>query len=117
MEPAARRRFLVEVPGRVAVAGSRGTLERQYERIRIALEEVEDEFEAPVLVVLTRIARGRLDEAQLAAALQTCRDAVVDALGIPFDDPGITWRRCQEERVGQAGLRIEICALEADGGG
>jgi hypothetical protein len=113
VEPAARRSFLVEVPGPVAVTRSRGALERRYERIRAALEEIEDEFETPVLVVLTRIDRHPLDEARLAAALRICRDAVVDALGIPADDPGVAWRQRQEPVVGKAALRIEIRALGA----
>jgi hypothetical protein len=55
----------------------------------------------PLVVTLTRLSPGTLDDDNLRPALKSVRDGVADALGLPDDrDPRVEWRygqRTQKE--------------------
>ena len=69
-----------------------GELDDRYEKIRFALHQREDEVEPPLTVTLCRRAAAALAEEDLAAALEICRDAMVDVLGVAADEPAVEWR-------------------------
>jgi hypothetical protein len=81
----------------------------QYEEVRFALGEFEDRIDPPLTVTLTREAAASLDESDLREALQTCRDAVVDVLGVASDEPGVTWRY-EQRRAEVEGVHVEVRA-------
>lgn len=63
----------------------------------------------PVIVLMTRVSAGELDDDGLRAALKSVRDGIADAYGIADNDPAIVWEyaqargaRCQYE------VRIQI---------
>jgi hypothetical protein len=88
---------------RTALDCSPEELDRQYETVRVALQAHEDELDPPLTVILTRAASDTLSPADLETALFTCRDALIDVLGVAADEPGVTWvyaqRRATEEAV------------------
>ena len=45
----------------------------------------------PLLVTLTRESAGILDDDNLRGALKAVRDGVADWLGVPDNDPRVTW--------------------------
>jgi hypothetical protein len=63
----------------------------------------------PVVVTITRIAPRALDGDNAQAAAKNCRDGVADHLGVPDNDPRVTWLYAQERGgVGEYAVRIEI---------
>lgn len=51
----------------------------------------------PLVVWLTRLSPGTLDDDGLRAALKSVRDGVADALGIKDNDPRVRWEYAQEK--------------------
>lgn len=63
----------------------------------------------PVVVTMTRLSAGKLDDDNLQGACKAVRDGIADAYGIPDNDPRITWRYNQERcERGKFGVRIEV---------
>lgn len=95
--------YTARIPIRTPLDCSPEELDRQYEALRFALQEHEDELDPPLVVTLTREAPDTLSQADLETALLTCRDAMVDVLGVGADEPGVVWRhaqlRAEEEAV------------------
>jgi len=52
----------------------------------------------PVTVTLTRVGVRLLDDDNLAGGFKAVRDGIADRLGVPDNDPRITWR--YEQRKG-----------------
>lgn len=67
---------------------------------------------APVVVVMTRLSRGQLQDDNIYSALKHVRDGIADALGVDDADPRVTWRVAQAKPVGgwPFGVRIEVRA-------
>ncbi len=84
-------------------------LDACYERIRFALHDREDEVDPPLTVTLCRRAEVPLDEEDLSAALEICRDAMVDVLGVSADEPGVEWRYRQS--TGTEALVVTVAAV------
>lgn len=64
----------------------------------------------PVIVTLTRISAGQLDEHDnLRGAMKSIVDAVADRYGVPDKDPRFEWRYGQAKaKRGQYGVRVCI---------
>ena len=67
----------------------------------------------PITVVLTRVSARQLDTDNLAAAFKACRDGVADWLGVPDNNPGITWEYGQ--RKGKGCPRAEVAVIGGTG--
>ncbi len=64
-----------------------------------------------IVVEMTRISPGVLDDDNLRPALKSIRDGVADAFGVPDNDPRIKWRYSQEKgKRGHHAVRIKITA-------
>lgn len=62
----------------------------------------------PATIRLVRLSAGTLDDDNLRPALKSVRDGIADRLGIPDNDPRVTWSYAQERcKRGQAGVRVE----------
>lgn len=62
----------------------------------------------PITVVLTRVAARSLDTDNLATAFKACRDGVADWLGVPDNDPRVTWEYGQRKEKGAAKAEISV---------
>jgi hypothetical protein len=64
----------------------------------------------PLVVTITRLSAGTMDEDNLAAGCKSVRDGVSDWLGLKSDrTPGLTWRYAQERAPrGTYAVRVEI---------
>jgi hypothetical protein len=66
----------------------------------------------PVLVTLTRISAGELDDDNLRSSGKSVRDGVADVFGIPDNDPRIRFAYAQEKcKPKTYGVRIELESL------
>lgn len=75
------------------------------------------ELPGPVVVTLTRLSRGELDDDNLRGALKSVRDGVADALGLKSDrDPRVRWEYGQGRgtKAQPYGVRIEVRAREIE---
>ena len=102
-----RQGYSARILLRTAPDCSAAELDRQYETVRLALQDHEDELDPPVTVTLTRESPDSLTAEELGAALFTCREALVDVLGVSADDPGVTWRYAQRTTVEEA-VAVEV---------
>lgn len=59
-----------------------------------------------LVVELTRLSRGELDDDNLRGALKSVRDQVAEWLGVDDRDPRVTWAYGQERA---AGFAVRIC--------
>lgn len=67
----------------------------------------------PVVVILTRLSAGTLDDDNLQGAFKAIRDGVADAYGVADNDPRMTWRYDQAKcKRGEFGVRITLVARE-----
>jgi len=80
-----------------------------YERIRFALHDREDEVDPPLTVTLCRRAEVALGDEELSAALEICRDAMVDVLGVSADEPGVEW--LYRQSTGSDALMVTVAAV------
>jgi hypothetical protein len=65
-----------------------------------------------VVVTITRIAPGTLDDDATPASAKAVRDGVADALGVKDNDARISWRYAQEKsKRGIWGVRVHIEAV------
>ncbi len=65
----------------------------------------------PLVVRMTRLSRGELDDDNLRGALKAVRDGIADALGLKSDrDPRVEWRYAQDRASKKMphGVRIEV---------
>lgn len=62
----------------------------------------------PITVVLTRVAARQLDTDNLASAFKACRDGVADWLGVPDNDPRVTWEYGQRTGKGCAMAEVSV---------
>lgn len=62
----------------------------------------------PITVVLTRVAARQLDTDNLASAFKACRDGVADWLGVPDNDPRVTWEYGQRKGKGCAMAEVAV---------
>ncbi len=62
----------------------------------------------PITVVLTRVAARQLDSDNLAHAFKACRDGVADWLGVPDNDPRVTWEYGQRKGKGCAMAEVAV---------
>jgi hypothetical protein len=65
----------------------------------------------PLVVRMTRLSRGELDDDNLRGALKAVRDGIADALGLKSDrDPRVEWRYGQDRASKKMphGVRIEV---------
>lgn len=63
----------------------------------------------PVTVTFTRIAPRALDDDNLRSALKATRDGVADWLGVPDNDPRVTWVYAQERGAPKSyAVRVEV---------
>ena len=63
----------------------------------------------PLVVRMTRISSGLLDDDNLAGALKGVRDEVAAMLGYDDGDPRVTWERAQEKaKRGVYGVRVTV---------
>lgn len=70
----------------------------------------------PIVVTITRLSRGVLDDDNLRGALKAVRDGIADALGLRSDsDPRVTWEYAQGKaaRTRSFGVRIEVRPRES----
>ncbi|MEO7938722.1 MAG: hypothetical protein ABIR55_08870 [Burkholderiaceae bacterium] len=66
----------------------------------------------PVVITLTRVSAGTLDDDNLRGALKGVRDGCADKFGIPDNDPRIRWEYAQEKGArGTYGVRIEVTEI------
>lgn len=67
-------------------------------------------LQPPWVVTCTRLSSGVLDAHDgLPAALQHVVDGIADALGIPDNDPRVTWRYAQEKcKRGRYAVRVTV---------
>lgn len=98
--------YVVELAMDLAPGATENDEDERYERIRHALVQYEDAVDPPLRVTLTRRAPDRLPMDDLLGVLSTCRDAVVDVLGVASDHPGVDWHYDQED--GAAALVVEV---------
>jgi hypothetical protein len=67
----------------------------------------------PVVVILTRLSSGTLDDDNLQGAFKAIRDGVADAYGVADNDPRMTWRYAQAKcKRGEFGVTITLVARE-----
>lgn len=67
----------------------------------------------PVVVRLTRLSAGELDDDNLRGALKGVRDGCADALGVADNDPRVRWEYAQAKcKRGEYGVLVTIMALE-----
>jgi hypothetical protein len=72
-----------------------------------------DPATTPLVVLMTRLSRGELDDDNLRGALKAVRDGIADALGLKSDrDPRVEWRYAQAKatKAMPHGVRIEVRA-------
>lgn len=72
-----------------------------------------DPAATPLVVLMTRLSRGELDDDNLRGALKAVRDGIADALGLKSDrDPRVEWRYAQAKatKAMPHGVRIEVRA-------
>lgn len=64
----------------------------------------------PLIVRMTRLSRGELDDDNLRGALKAIRDGIADALGINDRDPRVEWRYAQAKASKEMpyAVRIEV---------
>lgn len=98
--------YAVEVPIELLPGASPEDEDDRYERVRRELVEYEDAIDPPLWVTLTRRGPLPLDPEDLDEVLATCRDAVVDVLGVASDHPEIHWSYRQTE--GSYALLVEV---------
>lgn len=68
----------------------------------------------PVVVIMSRMSAGTLDDDNLRVSLKAIRDGIADAFGLPDNDPRIEWRYGQEKcKRGAYGVRVRIEAMPA----
>ncbi len=91
-------RIALRTPPRCADA----ELDLQYETVRFALQEYEDAVDPPLTVTLIRESAEVLGEEDLRAALFTCREALVDVLGVAADAADVTWCYAQRHAAEEA---------------
>lgn len=65
---------------------------------------------APVVVRMTRLSRGELQDDNLRSALKHVRDGIADAMGVDDADPRVTWRYAQGRSSKEMpyAVRIEV---------
>jgi len=66
-------------------------------------------IDLPVIVKLTRIGKGTLDDDNNVSAFKHIRDGVADFMGIKDNDPRVRWQYAQEKGAEYA-ARIEFIA-------
>lgn len=63
----------------------------------------------PVVVTLTRLSAGTLDDDNLQGAMKAVRDGVADAYGVADNDPGLAFRYAQARCPrGEFGAQVTI---------
>ena len=67
----------------------------------------------PLLVTLTRESAGILDDDNLRGAIKAIRDGVADWLGVPDNDPRVTWAYAQRT-VPRKQYAVEVCVQRID---
>lgn len=102
--------FAVEIPIRaVSLANQREHWARRAKRAkehRRAGYLATKAHALPLIVILTRIGKRKLDGDNLQGALKSVRDGVADRLGIDDANPLVRWEYAQEIGKGYA-VRIE----------
>ena len=71
----------------------------------------------PLVVTMTRLSRGELDDDNLRGALKAVRDGIADALGLASDrDPRVRWEYGQGRGSARMpfGVRIEVRRREIE---
>lgn len=62
----------------------------------------------PCRITLTRIGPQQLDDDNLAGAFKAARDGIADRLGVPDNDPRVSWRYAQQHGKGySASITVE----------
>lgn len=75
------------------------------------------DLSGPLVITITRISSGTLDDDSLPASAKHIRDGVADALKVKDNDPRITWRYAAEKaKRGTWGCRINITPAPAKPG-
>lgn len=106
--------FSLELPLRInSLANARQHWTARHKSMkahRKAMLFVPATFPLPCVVKLTRIAPRALDgHDNLASAFKGCVDGIAARLGVPDNDPRITWQYAQERGVPKYyGIRIEV---------
>ncbi len=78
-------------------AARRASEQRNLAGLVVANAKVEGRVpELPLLCVITRVGRRRMDSDNLAISAKHVRDGIADALGIDDADPRISWSYQQE---------------------
>jgi hypothetical protein len=98
--------YSVEIPIELLPGASSEDEDERYERVRRELVDYEDAIEPPLWVTLTRRGPLPLHKQDLDEVLATCRDAVVDVLGVASDHPEVDWSYRQTE--GSYALLVEV---------
>lgn len=98
--------YEVEIDIEIHLGAAADQEEEQYERVRRALSAYEDAVDPPLWVTLTRRAPLPLPIESLEGALSTCRDAMVDVLGVAADHPQVAWSYRQLQ--GSYALIVEV---------
>ncbi len=98
--------YRVEIDLEIHLGAGAEVEEEQYERVRRALVAYEDALDPPLWVTLTRRAPLPLPIEKLESVLSTCRDAMVDVLGVSVDHPQVAWSYRQIE--GPYTLIVEV---------
>ncbi len=62
----------------------------------------------PITIVLTRVSARQLDDDNCVAAFKAVRDGVADWLGVPDNDPRVTWEYGQRKGVGTAKAEVAV---------
>lgn len=65
----------------------------------------------PVVVTMTRISPGMLDDDNLRGALKAVRDGIADVFEVNDRDPRISWEYRQARGRGAQSVRIQIAPL------
>ncbi len=99
--------YSAEIPLRITATPDSDAAEEQYERVRRALQRYEDALDPPLRVELTRLGPHLLPEPALEEALSTCREAMVDVLGVAADHPDVVWSYRQQQSETE-GVRVEV---------
>ncbi len=72
-------------------------------------------LDAGLVVTMTRISPGTLDDDNLRPALKSIRDGIADAFGVADNDPRIEWRYAQEKgKRGYHAVRVTIAKAEGE---
>lgn len=73
--------------------------------------EAAPDLSGPLMVTITRISSGVLDDDSLPASAKHVRDGIADALGVKDNDPRVVWRyKAEKCKRGTWAAHITICS-------